>query len=284
MHELLLAAEVFVCEEMWTELVLPEEYDSVTVQSDRAVVDICFPDGKLTIYVPSDYDGLYSCFHTELPQELANALSIHNERAVKVVYRILNDNKKDLDIIMKDEDLPEYPWFENPAPSLQILSFPAPGDIEPNSSSMPTPTWRTPASPTDASSDHNDDVVVTQVDQRSTAPYSRVESSIPSPVHVQSTGSHHTIWEEVARDHQYTRLLREVIRQARRGGRSPQRRRGSLSLDGIDEALDELAHPPADYAAFYRTFGDTGRGRFEENARVGAAGELYVSLGKYPST
>lgn len=275
MHELLLAAEVFVCEEMWTELVLPEKYDSVTVQSDRAVVDICFPDGKLTIYVPSDYDSLYSCFHTELPQELANALSIDNEKAVKVIYRILNDNKKDLDTIMKDEDLPKYLWFEKPAPSLQTLSFPAPDDTESNSDSMPTPE-----SPTDASSDHSDGVVVTQVDQRSTAPYSRVESIIPSQVHVQSTGSQHTIWEEVARDHQYKRLLQEVIRQARRGGRSPERGGGLLSLDGIDEALDELAHPPADYAAFYRAFGDTGKGRFEENARVGAAGELYVSLGK----
>jgi hypothetical protein len=208
-----------------------------------------------------------------LPQELANALSIDNERAVKVVYRILNDNKKDLDTIMKDEDLPEYPWFEKPASSLQTVSFPALDDTEPYSSSMPTP-----ASPTDASSDHDDhdhDVVVTRVDQRSTAPYSRVESSIPSPVH------DHTIWEEVAWDQQYKSLLREVIRQARRGWRSHQRRGGSLSLDGIDEALDELAQPPADYAAFYRTFGDTGRGRFEGNARVGAAGELYVSLWKY---
>lgn len=276
MHKLLLAAEVLVCEEMWTELVLPEKYDSVTVQSDRAVVDICFSDEKLTIYVPSDYDSLYSCFHTELPQELAKVLSIDNERAVKVVYRILNDNKKDLDTIMKDEDLPEYPWFEKPAPSLQTVSFPALVDTEPTSSSMPTP-----ASPTDVSSDDNDDdVVVTRIDQSSTAPYSRVASSIPSPVHVQSTGSHHTIWEEVARDQQYKRLLREVIRQARRYGRSPHRRGGSVSLDEIDEALDELAHPPTDYAAFYRTFGDVGSGRYEENARVGAAGELYVSLGE----
>ncbi|OAG40830.1 hypothetical protein AYO21_04907 [Fonsecaea monophora] len=281
MYDSLLAAEVFVCEEMWTELVLPEKYGSVTVQSDRAVVDIHFLDGKLTIYVPSDYDSLYSCFHTELPQELAKVLSIDNERAVKVIYRILNDTKEDLDAIMKDEDLPEYPWFEKPASSLQTVPFPALGDAEPNSSSMPTP-----ASPTEASSDQDDDdggggdddddMVVTRVDQRSTAPYSQVESSIPPLVHAQSTDSQHTIWEEVARDQQYKRLLREVIRQARRGGRSHQRRGESLSLDEIDEALDELGYPPADYAAFYRTFGDTGNGRFEENARVGAAGELYV--------
>ena len=201
---------------------------------------------------------------------------------------------------MKDEDLPEYTWFEKHAPSLQTVSFPALGDAEPNSSSTPTPV-----SPTDASSDHDHDdhdydhddhdydhdddhddhdVVVTRVDQRSTAPYSRVESNIPSPVHVQSTGSHHTIWEEVARDQQYKRLLREVIRQARRGGRSPQGRGVPLSLDEIDEALDELARPPADYAAFYRTVGNTRNGRFEENARMGAAGELYVSLGRYPYT
>ncbi|KAJ4530448.1 hypothetical protein HRR80_007443 [Exophiala dermatitidis] len=284
MHGLLLAAEVFVCEEMWTELVLPEEYDSVTVQSDRAVVDIRSPDGKLTIYVPSDYDGLYSCFHTELPEALANVLFIDNERAVKVIYRILNDTKKDLDTIMKDEDLPEYPWFERPVPSLQTLSFPVPGDTEPNSRSMPTPAWP-PSAPSDHNNDDDDnDVIVTQVNQRSTAvtaPYPQLEIRIPSPLAVQfqSTGSDHTIWKSVARDQQYKRLLREVIRQARRGGRLRQTTAGSgsLSLHEIDEALDELTHPtPADYAAFYRTFGDTGNGRFEENARVGAAGELYV--------
>ncbi|KAL2441686.1 hypothetical protein ABEF95_016087 [Exophiala dermatitidis] len=284
MHGLLLAAEVFVCEEMWTELVLPEEYDSVTVQSDRAVVDIRSPDGKLTIYVPSDYDGLYSCFHTELPEALANVLFIDNERAVKVIYRILNDTKKDLDTIMKDEDLPEYPWFEKPAPWLRTVSFPVPGDTEPNSRSMPTPAWP-PSAPSDHNNDDDDnDVIVTQVNQRSTAvtaPYPQLEIRIPSPLAVQfqSTVSDQTIWESVARDQQYKRLLREVIRQARRGGRLRQTTAGSgsLSLHEIDEALDELTHPtPADYAAFYRTFGDTGNGRFEENARVGAAGELYV--------
>ncbi|KAL2441693.1 hypothetical protein ABEF95_016142 [Exophiala dermatitidis] len=283
MHELLLAAEVFVCEEMWTELVLPEEYDSVTVQSDRAVVDIRFPDGKLTIYVPSDYNGLYSCFHTELPQALANVLFVDNELAVKVIYRILNDTKKDLDTIMKDEDLPEYPWFEKPAPLLRAVSFPVLGDTEPNRSSISTPASPPVAHPDHNNDDDDNDVVVTQIDQRSTAvtaPYSQLEIRIPSPLaaQFQSIGSNHTIWESVAQDQQYKRLLREVIRQARRAGRSRQRRggSGSLSLHEIDEALDELTHTPADYAAFYRTFGETGNGRFEENARVGAAGELYV--------
>ncbi|KIW72175.1 hypothetical protein, variant [Phialophora macrospora] len=266
MHELLLNTEVFVCEEMWTELVLLEEDDSVTVRSDRAVVDVRHSDGRLAIYVPSDHDGLYSCFHTELPENLAGLLGIENERAVKVIYRILNDNNKDLDAIMKDEDLPEYQWFERPTPSLQAVPFPVPDDTEPGSS-RPTPT-----SSADTSSNSDDNVVVIRADQSGTAAHSRVENSLPSPVHVRPTGQH-SIWEEVARDEQYKRLLREVIRQARRG-RSP-RRRESLSLDEIDEALNDLDHP-ADYAAFRRTFGVAGYGNFEENARVGAAGELYV--------
>ncbi|KIW14560.1 hypothetical protein PV08_07344 [Exophiala spinifera] len=272
-HKLLLTAEVFVCEDMWTELALPEKHDSITVQSDRAVVKICYSHVKLAIYVPGDYDGLYSCFHTALPRELANALSIDNERAVKVVYRILNDDKKDMEVIMKDEDLPGYPWFEKPATPLQTVSFPALNDTEPHRSSLVLLV-----SPDNTSSGHDtdDDDVVTRVDQRDAVPHSRVESSMLSPVHIHSTGSHYTIWEEVARDQQYQRLLREVIRQARRDGRSPQKKGGSLSLDKIDEALDELAHPQADYATFARMFGRHRERQIEENDRVDAAGELYV--------
>ena len=279
MHKSLLTTEIFVCEGMWTELVLPEEDNSVTVRSDRAVVDIRHIDGNLAIYVPSDLDGLYSCFHTEMPGELANLLGIENQVAGKAIYRILNDNEKDLDVIMRDEDIPEYPWFDKPPRSQQAIAISAVDDMELLSGrSASISTSDTDAtSPTDADAtllpDAGNDVMVLQTDQGSTAAQSRALNSFPSPVHVQSTG-HHPVWEAVARDEQYKRLLKEVIRQAKRD--VPFRGRASLSLHEIDEALDDLDHP-ADYAAFHRTFGNTGFGKFDENARVGAAGELFVS-------
>ncbi|KEF60999.1 uncharacterized protein A1O9_02563 [Exophiala aquamarina CBS 119918] len=130
MHQLLLRTEVFVCEEMWTELTVRQEDEDISARSDRAVVKISQDDGRLAPYVPSDPDGLYSCFNTELPGALARLLDIQDRAAVKVIYRIMNDIKKDLNTIMKDEDLCEYPWFERPVSSQQPSPFPAPNGTE----------------------------------------------------------------------------------------------------------------------------------------------------------
>ena len=123
MHQLLLTTEVFVCEGMWTELTVRQEDEDISVRSDRVVVKVSQDDDRLALYVPSDHDGLCSCFHTELPGELARLLDIQDRAAMKVIYRILNDVEKDLDTIMMDEDLFGYTWLERPVPSQQSSPF-----------------------------------------------------------------------------------------------------------------------------------------------------------------
>ena len=117
MHRRLLKAEVFVCEKMWTELTVRQVDGIVSVRSNRAVVKLEQVDAALHMYVPSDAGGLYSCFHTELPGELTRFLGIEDRGAAKTIYRILNDQVKDLDTIMEDEDVPDYFWIEKPPPS-----------------------------------------------------------------------------------------------------------------------------------------------------------------------
>jgi hypothetical protein len=264
MHQLLLTTEVFVCEEMWTELTVRQEDEDVSVRSDRAVVKVSQADGRLVLYVPSDHDGLYSCFHTELPGELARLLDIQDRAAVKVIYRILNDVEKNLDTITNDEDLYSYNWFERPVPSQQQSSpFPAPNGTE-----NPTidPISSPPTIPDEAR-------LVLPVDRSSNTSYPQTTNNLPAPISVRPAAQD-SVWEQVARTEQYKKLLREVVRQARSGQSS---RSGSFSLFEIDEALNELDNT-VDYAAFHRTFGSTGYGKFEDNARVGAAGELFVGF------
>ena len=263
MHQSMLAIEVFVCEEMWTELTVSQGDEDISARNDRAVVKISLVDGKLELYAPSDHDGLYSCFNTELPGALARLLDIHNRAAVKVIYRILNDVKKDLSTIMKDEDLPDYPWFERRVSSQQLLPFTAPNDTEDTSFDR--------MSSADTPADETQPVPLT--DRNSGAFHPEDPDGLPSPVGVRSR-VHDSVWEQVARTELYKRFLKEVVRQARRG---PRARRGSLSLFEIDEALNELDNP-VDYAAFDRAFGGMGDGSFEHFSRIGAAGELFVGF------
>ncbi|KAK5457302.1 hypothetical protein LTS15_005083 [Exophiala xenobiotica] len=259
-HQLLLNTEVYVCEEMWTDLTVRQEDQDISVRSDRTVVKVDDEvDGRLALYVPSDHDGLYSCFHTELPGELASLLAIQDRAALKVIYRILND--KDLDTTMKDEDLSYYEWFDRPEPSQPSSPLHCP-----NSTEHPTLdlTSIPPTIPDEA-------LLVVLADQSDNASYPQDANNVPAPVSL-NYAAQDSVWEQVARNEQYKKLLREVARQARRG---PYSRRGSLSLHEIDQALDELDNP-VDYAGFLRTFGGAGNSNFEHNARIGAAGELFV--------
>ncbi|KAK5286430.1 hypothetical protein LTR43_010495 [Exophiala xenobiotica] len=262
-HQLLLNTDVYVCEEMWTDLTVRQEDQEISVRSDRAVVKVDNEvDGRLALYVPSDHDGLYSCFHTELPGELARLFAIQDRAALKVIYRILND--KDLDTTMKDEDLSYYEWFDRPESSQPSSPLNCPNGTEHSTLDL---TSIRPTNPDEA-------LLVVLADQSDNAlyPHDQNTNYVPAPVSI-NYAAQDSAWEQVARNEQYKKLLREVVRQARRGPYSP--RRGSLSLYEIDQALDELDNP-VDYASFSRTFGGAGNGNFEHNARIGAAGELFV--------
>jgi hypothetical protein len=253
---------VYVCEEMWTDLTVRQEDQDISVRSDRAVVKVDDEvDGRLALYVPSDHDGLSSCFHTELPGELARLLAIQDRAALKVIYHILND--KDLDTTMKDEDLSYYEWFDRPEPSQPSSPLHCPNGTEHPTLDL---TSIPPTIPDEA-------LLVVLADQSDNASYPQAANNLPAPVSL-NYAAQDPVWEQVARNEQYKKLLREVVRQARRG---PYSRRGSLSLYEIDQALDELDNP-VDYASFSRTFGGAGNGNFEHNARIGAAGELFVSF------
>ena len=253
--------EVFVCEEMWTELTVRQDDEEISVRNDRAVVKIDEVDAKLALYVPSDHNGLYSCFHTGLPGQLATILGIQDRNAVKVIYRILNDVKRDLDTIMKDEDLYCEAWLERPQLSQESLPLPIPDSTrQPTVNAVSSPPLTT-----------HEDLLVLPTNGISSASQRPTPNIRPDPVTVEPV-VRDSVWEQVARGEQYKKLLKEVIRQARRT-RSWQD--GSLSLFEIDEALDELRNP-VDYAGFQREFGGTAHGSFVENARIGAAGELFV--------
>ena len=261
MHRMLLAAEVFVCEKMWTELTVRQADGNVSVKSDRAVVKLEQVGAALHVYVPGDSGGLCSCFHTELPGELTRILGIEDRGAAKTIYRILNDQAKDLDTIMEDEDLPDYPWIEKPPPSHQPVQVPNPLGGEPPGSDA----VMSEAVP---DGENAPSVLVTTANAAGQYPEAQV---LPTPI--VGPRAQVPVWQQVARSEQYKKLLKEVMRQAKRIRHASTE---PLFLAELGDALNELGDAP-DYAGFHQSFGGAAYGSFEENARMGAAGELFVS-------
>ena len=255
MHDLLLQTEIYVCETMWTELTVGE----TTVRSERAVVRIDEAHDCLQIYVPSDRDGLYSCYCTELPVELAKTLGIEDRGASKIIYRIINDQVKDLDTIMRDEDLHRYPWLARPPRRSQHL--PLPFDSQGNHAHQ----LNGGLEGEEIGEDETTIVVTPSTHERSQPEVSAIstEPALSFVVPLQPP------WQRVARSTQYRKLLQSVIDQ---GSRVPQRSQGSFSLSQINHALDDIA-ARSKYAELESEFACIPP---QERAWIGAAGELFV--------
>jgi hypothetical protein len=253
-HRLLLKAEVFVCDDMWTNLIVKTGDTEVEVKSDRALVKIEQSEQSLAISVPSDEAGLYSCYRTELPSELAHILGIETDRAEKPVYRILNDEEMELDDIMKDEDIPSYSWFQKPPPSTRVRG---PGLTTTHGTELG-----------DDLQENNGDVVVTTRFETS----SRQELPAPATPPPQSISYGSSTLQHVAQERAYRRLLQSVVRQARRLPEAAAE--AEFSLAEIGDALDDLTSQSS--LRQYLGLGYGSQATFEDNARVGAAGELFV--------
>ncbi|KEF57389.1 uncharacterized protein A1O9_05306 [Exophiala aquamarina CBS 119918] len=268
MHQLLLEAEVILCDRMVTNLKVCRDGEVVVVQSGRPLLEIRILDEDLKIFVPSREEDLYACFRTELPLQLTKILQIEDQQAIKQFYRIINDESMSLDRIMVEEDIPTVRWLEKPPV------------VEPTTTSMSGEPRRV-ASEDQAQSDEfttpksRDDSVEERAHQvRSTSPASQVDAeSLPTTItpilsprsHLISyPGSTGTL-QSAAHDRLYRRLLERIIRQARGSTQD------SFSMSDLENALE-------DDTGLRRALG-LGCGRrltFEENAKIGAAGELYV--------
>ena len=241
MHDLLLKSELHVCETMCTELTTREDEQDITVRSERAVVRIHETSECLKIYVPSDSEGLYSCYCTELPVELARILGVDDRGASKVVYRRINDRARDVETIMRDEDLPETSWLPKPPRSTTNI----PNEV------------RVPGSDTHATSNVSngvfdpaeDEMTVVVASSSHDDPADRAVDSLVDPATY--TRASEAPWERVPREVQYRKLLDEVIRQ---GSIVPRTSRDAFSLSQMGDALNDtpLAVNYAEFANIFR--------------------------------
>jgi hypothetical protein len=263
MHEMLLKAEVFVCETMWTELTV----ETTTLRSERAVVRIDETSDRLQIYVPSDPEGLYSCYCTELPIELAKALGIDDRGASKVIYRIINDQVKNLETIMRDEDLSQFSWIPRPAtaPRQIPISPPRQDLVADQPSGVPQQNGAT---------EEEGDIFVMPsggVHAQSTSE----SSDVPEPgFRNEYVAPLQTPWQRVARSELYRKLLQSVIEQGRRTRGQTQ---DPFSLSQLGHALNDSGIT-VDHDELGREFSFIPP---QERALIGAAGELFVRVSRW---
>lgn len=233
---MLLSAEVFLSDDMWTRLIVKLVDQDVEAKNDRSLVKIEQLEGRLKICVPSNEAGFYSCYRTELPAELVSTLGIEDAKAEKQVYRIMNDEAMSLDAVMRDEDIPDVAWLEKPPAPPSSIAAPVPAvtarSLSPattsftvgrNEASEPS----TPPTYDEGRDDQNPSVTrpLTSLNSasNSTATVVRVETvrntlssghNLALPIGIPFQGA--SLLQRVAHNSSYRQLLRHVVRQARR--------------------------------------------------------------------
>lgn len=285
-HSLLLNAEVLVCEDMRTNLIVKTESGKVKVKSDRALVKIEVKEHSLTVSVPGDGPALYSCYRTELPSKLVQILGIETSRAEKPLYRILNCEDWELDEIMDHEDIPHRPWFEKPPPSKEapatrqsvnqgtdlVDDLLGRTNVGEASNSDENTYLGTNVEQGSEVEDIHENIVVTSRFERSSQ---RVLPTVERRIR-QSISYSGTTLQRVALETAYRRLLHSVVRQARRLPDSRSAGEVTLSLAELNESLNDIASSTTLLEYFGLSNGSGHATSFEENARIGAAGELFV--------
>ena len=271
---------------MWTDLIIEGTSGTIRVRSERALVKVEETDDSLKIYAPSNEAGLYSCLRTELPRELSIILGIPDNGADKQVYRILNEEQTTLIDIMRDEDIPKVSWLDEP---------PVPANVEPVTPQaiFVDRTLREArmddlvSLPSDSETEEK---VEESTGQASTPPppaytenTSRRETAI-SPAPRARFNSPYTggVIQSVVRQNAYRQLLERVVQQARAPlsddmppGPSDDTT-DAFSMANLVQALDDF-EPTSLRNALGLSQNEPLA--FPETAKLGAAGELFVSVG-----
>ena len=263
-HESLMNTEVFMSDNMKTHLRVAIEggQTEVAVESDRPLVKVDKTEHGLSICVPSDISGLRSCYLTELPAEIVKILGISNSRADKQVYRILNDTETTLEAILLAEDIPQENWLER-------LELPEATSTPGVQSSTRLDVDGLLVTPSRSRSE-------TAAEPRTPDPPSYISRSqiggvFPAtPPHSISSDR---ILDRVIQNNAYKDLLKNVVQQARR---IPQKFRAGLDINDFGEALHSAHDPAFNAVNLEQVLGGGYDSSFSENAKIGAAGELFV--------
>ena len=247
--KMLLGAQILASSDLWTKLIVRQGSKEVEAPSDRALIKVEEIDNHLRLYLPEDPDTLKSCYRSQLPAQLMLILGIDNPGAEKQIYRLLTESNTQLQKVMEEEDIPEVPWLCK----LPVLTQAAESTHAP----LATPL---------------------EIIRRVTSPGVARENLL-SPVEIPARQTFELALDASPRtlpSDEYRRLLERVVKQARRSD-SEFPGADDLSMTALRQALDDVPILPLNIRNVLGLREDQLMS-FEDNAKIGAAGELFVSL------
>ncbi|KAF2680362.1 hypothetical protein K458DRAFT_94472 [Lentithecium fluviatile CBS 122367] len=246
--------QIYVTDDISTNLVLAFGASQVTVKSDRLTLhhDVC--EGQLRLYVPAEERLREKCYRSQLPSFLAAFLGAASSAAF-AVSAILRSDPRELDDILLEHDIPHVDWIERPA-----ITVPEP----PENRSPPTSTAGEHRAGTDAPS----------TPSRTSGALLTPESALE-----RDEGRHHTSSDGYngpstpTPSGEYVRLAEDVVRSAQRA--TYRQRRSSTNEVPIHETTP--ISPLSDYEFDHdTTFGSRDANAFAHDRKIGALGEAYV--------
>ena len=270
---------------MQTSFVVDHQGDKVTAQSEQAKLYFDFDRQKhdLGVYVPIEDKAFLSCYYTELPAALARLFELQTNSAEKQIFRILTEPDKRIDALMDEEDIPRVLWLTQPdIPPLQSRS------------ALHGQTDRILGN-VDQTVVHSEYAFRDIINQDDSDTSSAILTVAQRPSSARSNEMNRL---QIARennqasrllsDENYRELLRHVVKQAKAvdfdsvitgdcdskmfpKSDSPSPSKPDDALNNVDNVRRDPSIRSVLGAARYHTLA------FDEYAKIGAAGELFVS-------
>ncbi|KAL9115876.1 MAG: hypothetical protein Q9227_000244 [Pyrenula ochraceoflavens] len=263
LHRLLMDARVRICDDLRTDLIIRQSDTEVKLPSERALARIDHDEHGLTIFVPGDPKGLFSCYSMEMPLHLAKVLGIQHGEAEKSIFRILNDETKRLEDIMREEDISEYPWFEKPdiaGPIYVPHTTPSSGPMQPEGSQTLEAGVHL-----DGTRPH---VLLDQAHASQIGTQRAVTTSLSPSFQSLDTR------QRVLLNKAYSQLLHRVKVQAQR--LPPSFTGHNTSMERLNQDFGSLDISNRQILCQFLSLGSWDEPTFEETAPIGAAGEFFV--------
>ena len=269
----LVTASVHTSSDMSTKLVVIQDGVAVKVPTAKASLIVKHNQDGLLVTLPRDKTERKACMRSQLPGYLAEILNIYDSRGEKQIYRIINELTTSTEQILLDEEISRVSWLpEGSRPALVRELDPENERLVSTVNGSPTNFVNGDTSQfADRDQAHEEPQHAEIIVRAAGSLPARAAGNYPPPFRNLPAIVNHGVeapdfWKVIEHVHRQAAMLAGQLRSS-----TP------TTLDQITASFGTLtlggtSLDPADYP---RLFGDD---FWLSKFRVGAAGELFVSL------
>jgi hypothetical protein len=263
---------------MSTNLVLDLDGEVLSETSDKLNVHYQIEEDQLKVYVPKELFQQDSSYRSQLPLLFRNILGIESEAANYPISLVLQADINILDDIMKEWDIDQIEWIEKPQLSSYLIE-------ESNAEALRSAAISISASPPIDISNHVKEGEPISSSNMASAAFMPLSSMSPKINTASEVGTETILVEETVRvsgqyssnavpvgtiRNSYRCLLDQIIKKVNDG-------KETWEMTDIRNVLPENVDGE-EIQNIAIIFGDRNLDRFAHDSKIGAAGELFVSV------